>query len=226
MLAPQPKQHTPTVLLEDNHLLVLHKPAGMPVQADASGDLCLVDWAKGYLKAAYAKPGEVFAGLVHRLDRPVSGIVILTKTSKALTRLSEAFRLRTVEKIYLAMVSHAPKEPNGTLVDYLIKDSKTNTSKRVHEAHKRADRAELDYRTVQETADGYLLEVMLHTGRHHQIRVQLKGMGCPIVGDMKYGARAPYLPHAIMLHAHKVRFPHPVRDVMVEVVSAPAWLPA
>ena len=213
----------PRVLFEDNHLLIVSKPAGMLVQGDATGDLCLLDWGKSYIKAKYKKQGDVFLGLVHRLDRPVSGLVVLARTSKALTRLSEAFREREVEKIYLAVVDPAPKEKQGRLEDFLMKDSATNTSRRVSPKHKMGQRAVLDYKVVGSHDRGTLVEIQLETGRHHQIRVQLSGAGCPIVGDRKYGSRENYKPEAIMLHAYKLALAHPISKERIEVKAEPEF---
>jgi len=220
------RKSLPTVAYEDNHLLILVKPAGMPVQGDDTGDLSLVDWAKAYIKQKYDKPGEAFVGLVHRLDRPVSGLVILTRTSKALARMNEAVAQRTITKRYLACVERAPEPESGLLEDYLIKDSATNTSRRVSPKHKQGKRAELSYKTLRRNGDGSaLLGIDLHTGRHHQIRVQLSTRGWPIVGDLKYNARQTYTPNAIQLHAAYLSFAHPVGGAPVDVQVAPVWAP-
>ena len=154
-------------------MLIVDKPAGMLVQGDATGDACLLDWGKAYVKVKYNKPGDVFLGLVHRLDRPVSGLVVLARTSKALTRLSEAFRDREVDKLYRAVVSPAPKQKEARLEDFLMKDSASNTSRRVSPKHKMGQKAVLHYKVLGDHVQGTLVEVQLETGRHHQIRVQL-----------------------------------------------------
>lgn len=198
----------------------------MPVQSDDSGDLSLVDWAKAYLKQKYDKPGEAFVGLVHRLDRPVSGLVILTRTSKALARMNEAVASRSITKRYLACVERAPQPEAGLLEDYLLKDAATNTSRRVSPKHKQGKRAALAYKTLAQQPDGNtLLGIDLHTGRHHQIRVQLSARGWPIVGDLKYNARQTYTPSAIQLHAAYLAFAHPVGGAPVRVQVAPVWAP-
>lgn len=214
----------PTVAYEDNHLLVLVKPAGMPVQGDDTGDLSLVDWAKAYVKEKYDKPGEAFVGLVHRLDRPVSGLVILTRTSKALARMNEAVANRTITKRYLACVERVPEPETGLLEDFLLKDSATNTSRRVSPKHKQGKRAELAYKTLRRNEDGSAwLGIDLHTGRHHQIRVQLSTRGWPIVGDLKYHAKRVYTPNAIQLHAAYLAFAHPVGGERLSLRANPAW---
>lgn len=198
----------------------------MPVQGDESGDLSLVDWAKAYIKQKFDKPGEAFVGLVHRLDRPVSGLVILTRTSKALARMNEAVANRSITKRYLACVERAPEPPTGLLEDYLLKDAATNTSRRVSPKHRQGKRAELAYKTLHIDVDGTaLVGIDLHTGRHHQIRVQLSTRGWPIVGDLKYNARQIYTPNAIQLHAAYLRFVHPVGGATLEVQIAPDWAP-
>lgn len=213
----------PTVVFEDNHLLVLDKPAGMPVQGDESGDLCLVDWAKAYLVAKYQKPGEAFVGLVHRLDRPVGGLVMLAKTSKALARLNAAVADRSITKRYLARTEHMPDAPSGVLEDYLLKNAANNTSRRVSPKHKQGKRAVLGYQVFATDGQAALLGVDLQTGRHHQIRVQLASRGWAIVGDVKYGARQHYSPQAIQLHASYLRMAHPVGGAILELYSAPPW---
>ena len=181
-----------TVVYEDNHIIVVNKTASEIVQADKTGDTPLSETVKQYLKEKYQKPGNVFIGVTHRLDRPVSGLVIFAKTSKALTRLNEMFRTSEVKKTYWAVVKNAPKEP----------DSK---------------KAILNYRLIGHSENYYLLEVDLKTGRHHQIRCQLAKMGCPIKGDLKYGAPRSNPDGSICLHARKVRFIHPVSKELIEL---------
>jgi 23S rRNA pseudouridine1911/1915/1917 synthase len=218
-VAPLKNQDQPLVVLEDNHLIFCSKPAGMPVQPDATGDLSLVDWTAAYLKATYNKPGDAFVGLVHRLDRPVSGLCMLTKTSKALVRLNEAVRDRKVSKRYLAIVDQAPEIPEATLTDFLIKDGGSNTSRRVSPQHKMGQKAVLRYRLIAQVPLGWLLEIELETGRHHQIRVQLSTRKMAIVGDVKYGCRRPYIPGAIALHAHRLSLEHPVQNTPIDVFA-------
>lgn len=217
------------VLYEDNHLLLVNKPAGVLTQGDATGDATLPDQVKAYLKEKYQKPGNVFCGVVHRLDRPVSGVVALAKTSKALERLTAAFRTRAVEKVYWALVTRRPAEASGTLVHWLTK----NESRNVVTAHPRevpgSQRAELDYQVLHEVGPYWLLEIRPLTGRPHQIRVQLAaGLRAPIAGDVKYGAAAPLPdPRAIALHARRLTVPHPTRpgDTVTAEAPLPAGLP-
>lgn len=178
------------VLYEDNHLIAVYKPAGMLVQGDESGDSSLMDEVKFFLKKKYNKPGNVFLGLLHRLDRPVAGIVLFAKTSKGASRLSEQFRSRTVKKIYHCLVEGTPPEKSGTLIHFLRKDEKENRVYATATEVPGSLRAELDYSVVKryDTTGHSLIRVELKTGRPHQIRVQLSTIGCPIVGDVKYGA--------------------------------------
>ncbi len=196
----------------------------MPVQGDDSGDLCLVDWAKAYLVAKYQKPGEAFVGLVHRLDRPVGGLVMLAKTSKALARLNAAVAERSITKRYLARTEQIPAEHTAVLTDYLLKNAANNTSHRVSPKHKQGKRAVLSYKVMATQGQAALLGIDLQTGRHHQIRVQLASRGWPIVGDKKYGARMGYTPQAIQLHASYLRMAHPVGGAILQLYSAPPWL--
>ena len=178
-----------TVVYEDNHIIVVNKTASEIVQADKTGDTPLSETVKQYLKEKYQKPGNVFLGVTHRLDRPVSGLVIFAKTSKALTRLNEMFRAGEVKKTYWAVVKNAPKESEGELVHFLVRNEKQNKSYAYDKEVPNSKKAVLDYRLIGRSENYYLLEVDLKTGRHHQIRCQLAKMGCPIKGDLKYGAR-------------------------------------
>lgn len=209
----------PQILYEDNHLLVLNKPAGWLVQGDRTGDLPLVDWGKDYLKTKYGKPGQVFLGLVHRLDRPVSGIVVLARTSKALARMNQLFKARKVTKTYWALVGAVPPTSSDTLVHWLVKDRIKNKTTAYASENAHGKRAELTYRIVADQGGLYLLEVQPLTGRPHQIRVQLATAGCPIVGDVKYGFREPTADASIGLHARRLSFVHPVRQQAIEFVA-------
>ena len=206
-----------TVVYEDNHIIVVNKTASEIVQADKTGDTPLSEPVKQYLKEKYQKPGNVFIGVTHRLDRPVSGLVIFAKTSKALTRLNEMFRTSEVKKTYWAVVKNAPKEPEGELVHYLARNEKQNKSFAYDKEVPNSKKAILNYRLIGHSENYYLLEVDLKTGRHHQIRCQLAKMGCPIKGDLKYGAPRSNPDGSICLHARKVRFIHPVSKELIEL---------
>ena len=208
-----------TVVYEDNHIIVVNKTASEIVQADKTGDTPLSETVKQYLKEKYQKPGNVFLGVTHRLDRPVSGLVIFAKTSKALTRLNEMFRAGEVKKTYWAVVKNAPKESEGELVHYLVRNEKQNKSFAYDKEVPNSKKAILDYRLIGHSENYYLLEVDLKTGRHHQIRCQLAKMGCPIKGDLKYGAPRSNPDGSICLHARKVRFIHPVSKELIELVA-------
>ena len=201
-----------TVVYEDNHIIVVNKTASEIVQADKTGDTPLSETVKQYLKEKYQKPGNVFLGVTHRLDRPVSGLVIFAKTSKALTRLNEMFRTSEVKKTYWAVVKNAPQEPEGELVHFLVRNEKQNKSYAYDKEVPNSKKAILHYRLI-----GHLLEVDLKTGRHHQIRCQLAKMGCPIKGDLKYGSPRSNPDGSICLHARRVRFIHPVSKELIEL---------
>ena len=206
-----------TVVYEDNHIIVVNKTASEIVQADKTGDTPLSETVKQYLKEKYQKPGNVFIGVTHRLDRPVSGLVIFAKTSKALTRLNEMFRTSEVKKTYWAVVKNAPKEPEGELVHYLARNEKQNKSYAYDKEKPGAKKAILDYKLIGRSERYFLLEIDLKTGRHHQIRCQLAKMGCPIKGDLKYGAPRSNPDGSICLHARRVRFVHPVSKQEIDV---------
>ena len=208
-----------TVVYEDNHIIVVNKTASEIVQADKTGDTPLSETVKQYLKEKYQKPGNVFLGVTHRLDRPVSGLVIFARTSKALTRLNEMFRSGEVKKTYWAVVKNAPKEPENELVHYLVRNEKQNKSFAYDKEVPNSKKAILDYRLIGHSENYYLLEVDLKTGRHHQIRCQLAKMGCPIKGDLKYGAPRSNPDGSICLHARKVRFIHPGSKELIELVA-------
>jgi 23S rRNA pseudouridine1911/1915/1917 synthase len=210
----------PTILFEDNHLLLLNKPAGWLVQGDKTGDLTLPDWGKVYLKEKYDKHGEVFLHPVHRLDRPVSGVVLLARTSKALARLNEMFREREIGKVYWAIVQGKPTDLEGELRHFLVKDTHNNTVKAYKNPPSKAldaKEAILTYKTLQTNGKQSLLKVMPHTGRPHQIRVQLASMNCPIIGDLKYGADVALSNASIALHAYTLNFTHPVKKEAMQI---------
>lgn len=209
------------VLFEDNHIIAINKKSSQLVQGDKTNDEPLSEYVKKYLKLKYDKPGEVFLGVVHRLDRPVSGIVLFAKTSKALSRLNELFRTKNIQKTYWAIVKNEPKKQEDRLINYLIKNEKTNKSKAFDEERKGALRSELIYKVVGKTDNYYLLEVLPVTGRHHQIRVQLSHMGCPIKGDLKYGFDRSNKDASIHLHARKIEFIHPVKNEPIIIVAKP-----
>ena len=206
-----------TVVYEDNHIIVVNKTASEIVQADKTGDTPLSETVKQYLKEKYQKPGNVFLGVTHRLDRPVSGLVIFAKTSKALTRLNEMFRAGEVKKTYWAVVKNAPKESEGELVHFLVRNEKQNKSYAYDKEVPNSKKAVLDYRLIGRSENYYLLEVDLKTGRHHQIRCQLAKMGGPIKGDLKYGSPRSNPDGSICLHARRVRFVHPVSKELIEL---------
>jgi len=204
------------VLHCDNHLLVVRKHAGIPVVADASGDESLQEAAKLWVKEKYDKPGAVFLGVVHRLDRPVSGALVFARTSKAASRLTEAFRERTVDKVYWAVAERAPREPRGLLEQWLVKDRTKNRVSVVRPEAEGAKRAVTKYRVLQETKDRCLLELEPTTGRSHQLRVACASMGVPLLGDLKYGAAEPLEDKSIALHAKRLAFEHPTLRERVE----------
>ena len=199
------------ILYEDNHLLIINKSAGVLVQGDATGDKPLVELCKEYIKEKYQKPGEVFLGVVHRLDRPVSGVVVFARTSKALERMNELFRNKETKKTYWALVGNTPNQPEGTLIHWLVKDEKKNKTTAYKKEHPQGQRSELSYRHLISKSGMHLLEVHPVTGRPHQIRVQLASMGCPIVGDVKYGFEVGNADNSICLHARQLQFIHPVK---------------
>lgn len=217
------------VLFEDNHLLAINKPAGVLVQGDETGDTPLVEDAKAYIKRKYQKPGDVFLGVVHRLDRPVSGVVIFARTSKALSRMNELFRDRRTEKVYWAVVEKAPAAPSGTLVHWLQKDEKKNKTTVFRQETPGALRSELSYAHLASSGGLHLLEVRPLTGRSHQIRAQLSTLGCPILGDLKYGSGSPTGDGSIALHARQLSFLHPVKKesitIRAEVPDQLWWSP-
>ena len=205
------------VVYEDNHIIVVNKTSSEIVQGDKTGDTPLSEMVKQYLKEKYNKPGNVFIGVTHRLDRPVSGLVVFAKTSKALPRLNEMFRNGEVKKTYWAIVKECPKETEGELVHYLVRNEKQNKSYAYDKEVKNSKKAVLHYKLIGHSQNYYLLEVDLKTGRHHQIRCQLAKMGCPIKGDLKYGSPRSNPDGSICLHARRVRFVHPVSKELIEL---------
>ena len=206
-----------TVVYEDNHIIVVNKSASEIVQGDKTGDTPLSETVKQYLKEKYDKPGNVFLGVTHRLDRPVSGLVVFAKTSKALSRLNEMFRLNAVKKTYWAIVKERPEAEEGELVHYMVRNEKQNKSYAYAKEAKNSKKAVLNYKVIARSDNYYLLEVDLKTGRHHQIRCQLAKMGCPIKGDLKYGFARSNPDGSICLHARKISFIHPVSKELIEI---------
>ncbi len=198
------------ILYEDNHLMVVNKRAGELTQPDTSGGEALEDTIKAFIKERDAKPGEVFLGVVHRVDRPVSGAVVFAKTSKALVRLNEMIKARAISKTYWAITEKAPEKADGLLVHHIVRNAKNNTSRAFAAPQKDSKEARLQYRVVASSDRYHLLEVELLTGRHHQIRAQLAAIGCPIKGDLKYGAARSNPGGGICLHSRRVKFTHPV----------------
>lgn len=208
-----------TVLYEDNHLLIVEKPVNMPVQEDDSKDLDLLNLGKQYLVEKYNKPGEAFLGLVHRLDRPVGGAILFAKTSKAASRVSNEIRLNRLDRVYYTVVRGLPRENKATLTDFLLKDTKKNITSVVDQSNKQAKKAILDFEVISRNKreDLSLLKVKLHTGRSHQIRVQLAHMGHPIYGDQKYGRHVNKVGQQIALWAYQLGVKHPTKDEIITV---------
>ena len=208
-----------TVLYEDNHIIIVNKTVSEIVQGDKTGDKPLSEIVKEYLKEKYNKPGNVFIGVTHRLDRPTSGIVVFAKTSKALPRLNEMFKNKEINKTYWATVKSLPKQPEGTLKHYLVRNEKQNKSYAYDVEKPNSKLAILHYKLIASSDKYNLLEIDLETGRHHQIRCQLAKIGCPIKGDLKYGAERSNPDGGISLHARKISFIHPVSKILIEVVA-------
>lgn len=210
------------VLYEDNHIIVVNKRVGDIIQGDQTGDKPLSEVVKEYLKEKYNKPGEVFIGVVHRLDRPTTGLVVFAKTSKALTRLNESFKNRETQKTYWAAVKNSPTKIQDTLTHYLVRNPKNNQSKAFDTEIKDSKKASLSYNLLKKLDRFVILEIDLHTGRHHQIRAQLSKIGCPIKGDLKYGFDRSNTDGGIHLHARKLTFIHPVkREEMTLIAPTP-----
>lgn len=215
------------ILHEDNHIIVINKRVGDIVQGDKTGDKPLSEVVKEYIKDQYNKPGEVFLGVVHRLDRPTTGIVVFARTSKALSRLNEMFSNRETQKTYWAVVKNKPSKSEDTLIHFLKRNEKNNTSKAHLKEVPDSKLAKLDYKIIATLHSYFALEVNLHTGRHHQIRAQLAAIGCPIKGDLKYGFDRSNPDGGIHLHARKLNFIHPVSKESLEIVAPvpndPVW---
>lgn len=208
-----------TVVYEDNHIIVVNKTASEIVQGDKTGDTPLSETVKEYLKVKYNKPGNVFLGVTHRLDRPVSGLVVFAKTGKALSRLNDMFRLGEVKKTYWAIVKERPKELEGELMHWLVRNEKQNKSYAYEREVPNSKKAILRYKLIGHSQNYHLLEVDLQTGRHHQIRCQLAKMGCPIKGDLKYGSPRSNPDGSICLHARRVTFVHPVSKEVIDLTA-------
>ena len=215
------------VIYEDNHIIIVNKRAGDIVQGDKTGDTPLNDIVKSYLKEKYNKPGNVYLGVVHRLDRPTSGIVLFSKTSKALPRLNKLFAEKKAKKTYWALVKNKPPKPNDTLIHWLKKNPKNNKSTAFIKETADSKKAILHYKILKKLDNFYLLEVSLETGRHHQIRSQLSSIGCPIKGDLKYGFNRSNKDMSIGLHARQLEFIHPVSKEEIAVIAPapnnPVW---
>ena len=207
----------PSVLYEDNHLIIVNKRTSDLVQGDSTGDEPLDAVVKQYIREKYNKPGDVFLGVVHRLDRPVSGCVVYARTSKALTRLSELFRTRDVKKSYWAIVTERPPAEEGVLRNFLKKNEQQNKSYVYDKEVKGSKEATLSYRIIGRSSSFYLVEIDLQTGRHHQIRAQLAAAGCPVRGDLKYGSKRSNEGGGISLHARRISFIHPVKKEGINV---------
>lgn len=209
------------ILFEDNHLIAVNKKPGELAQGDKTGDVSLSDTLKKYIKEKYQKPGDVFLGTIHRLDRPVSGVILYARTSKALERMNEAFREKTIQKTYWAIVKNIPPKAEDVLVNYLVKNEAANKSFAYNKEVKGGLRCELHYKILAQSDTYFLLEVNPYTGRHHQIRVQLAHMGCPIKGDLKYGFNRSNTDGSICLHARQLVFEHPVKKEEVRIKAPP-----
>lgn len=208
------------VIYEDNHLIAINKPSGWLVQGDETGDATAADWVKEYIKLRYQKPGAVFLGTIHRLDRPVSGVTLFARTSKALARMNRQFQKREVQKTYWAVVNERPKELEATLEHHLVKNTATNIVKAYTRPQSKSKLAKLSYRLLAEIGEHILLEVNPITGRPHQIRVQLAKIGLPIRGDKKYGSTFFNRDRSIHLHARKLSFNHPVTKEAIRIEAS------
>jgi len=207
------------ILFEDNHIIIINKPSGIPSQKDKTNDLSCIELIKDYLKTKYQKKGNVFVGLPHRLDRPTSGCLILTKTSKALKRLNEMLKTHQIKKTYLAVVKNRPPKDSDNVIHYLIKDRHKNLVKAYNYPTENSLYAELNYEIISKTKNFYLLRINLLTGRPHQIRAQLSAINCPVVGDNKYGYPRANIDRSIHLHSYNIQFIHPVTLEKVDITA-------
>ena len=207
------------VLFEDNHLIIINKQSGDIVQGDKTGDTPLSEIVKAYIKDKYNKPGNVFLGVVHRLDRPTTGVVVFAKTSKSLERFNKMLRDKKVDKTYWAVVKNKPQKEEDTLTSYLIKNPKNNKSTSYSSEIEGSKKATLHYKVIKKLHNYLLLEIRLETGRHHQIRSQLSNIGCPIKGDLKYGFDRSNKDASIHLHARKIQFTHPVTKEQITILA-------
>jgi 23S rRNA pseudouridine1911/1915/1917 synthase len=207
------------VLFEDNHLIIVNKNSGDIVQADKTGDKPLVDTVKSYIKEKYSKPGDVFLGIPHRIDRPTTGIVIFCRNSRSLERVNQLFKDKAIKKVYWAIVKDEPPEEAGKLIHFLTRNEQQNKSYAAVQEKPGTQRAELDYKIISRSDRYLLLEIDLHTGRHHQIRAQLSKIGCPIKGDLKYGYGRSNEDASISLHARSVEFIHPSKKEPLTIVA-------
>ncbi len=209
------------VLYEDNHIIAVNKSNRDLVQADQTGDTALIDKVKSYLKKKYDKPGNVFVGVIHRIDRPVSGVVLFAKTSKGLSRMNQLFKEKKVDKIYWAIVKNKPQQPTGILKHHLYRNTQKNKSYSYPSPQKNTREGQLTYSIIADSNNYFLLEIKLLTGRHHQIRSQLSKIGCPIKGDLKYGFPRSNKNGGISLHSRRISFTHPVKDETVTIIADP-----
>lgn len=209
------------IIFEDNHIIAVNKNSSDIVQGDKTGDEPLSEKVKTYIKKKYDKPGAVYLGVTHRLDRPVSGAIMFARTSKALTRLNEMFLKKEIQKTYLAIIKNKPQKDSDTLKHYIVRDQKKNKSFAFDKEVKNSKLASLSYKLIASADNYYLLEVDLHTGRHHQIRCQLAKIGCPIKGDLKYGFPRSNPDGGISLHSRKIKFIHPVKKENIEITANP-----
>ncbi len=215
------------ILYSDNHLIIVNKLPSEIVQGDKTGDEPLSETIKAYIKEEYKKPGNVFTGVVHRIDRPTSGAVIFARTSKALTRMNELIKNRGIKKTYWAIVKNMPEEPQAELIHYLVRNNKKNKSFAYNKSVTNSKEAILNYKLIGSSNSFFLLEIELKTGRHHQIRAQLAAIGCPIRGDLKYGFARSNKDGSISLHARSIEFIHPVKKLNIKVTAPtptdPLW---
>ena len=209
------------IIYEDNHLIAVNKPAGALVQRDATSDISMSDVVKKYIKKKYDKPGDVFLGTIHRIDRPVSGVTIYARTSKALSRMNELWRSKEIKKTYIALSHKNPKDFSGTLIHYISKNEAKNRVNVFDKARNGAKRSETKFQLLSRINNVFAFKAEPITGRSHQIRAQFARMGCPLVGDLKYGASIPLDDRSIGLHAYSIEFIHPVKKEPIKIVAMP-----